>query len=348
MVTTVRIKRTAHLARCCPAPGPAGLCKAQPKPCNRPHAAEGDGRPSREQQVTDSLDLREHQAIYTVQLVARVSRISRRSLPGRAAGQKASRFRHPAEHLRGQPPAGRGLPSCSTGPVRWTESQLTPYSNRSSTSGRQSDVETVFPADTATANLAPPRPARPGQLNLTTPGHRPVRRPDGSRLVDPAISSGREAAARPGPDHQIDRSTLLHISDLDLPRLLKVTRGIPAPRRRKWPVQAGAAEMRTAISPPWYSTSPPSTGDHHRTLLMRGILPNRTQDPAASTPGCACARAAQRPCWFPGRGRKRPAWRVPAGVNDKNVVERRNVTAGAAVDGRGSSPPVSPAGSGSS
>ena len=119
LVTTVRtearISRWLVLVR---APDPAGRLQGAAEAATAT-APEGDGRPARaadgDRQPGSH---REHPGHLHGPAGRPGGGVSREGpVPGRAAGQEGpAALRHPAEHVRGQPPAGRGRRSCSTGP----------------------------------------------------------------------------------------------------------------------------------------------------------------------------------------------------------------------------------------
>ena len=175
-------------------------CKEQPKPQPPPPPKVTVAQPVRQAVTDNSGSHREHPG-HLHGPAGRPGRgVSREgAVPGRATGQEGpAALRHPAEHVRGQPPAGRGADPAAAGPAASTpESQLTRYSNLiQNNAAAQTDVDNWrFQRDTAAANLRAARgPARPGQAQ---PGLHPVTAPfDGRmdrRLVDPGNLVGSAA-----------------------------------------------------------------------------------------------------------------------------------------------------------
>src|SRR6266404_3386798 len=192
---------------------PAG-CKEQPKPQPPPPPKVTVAQPV-QQAVTDSLDLTGNtQAIYTVQLVARVVGYLEKVLfqDGQRVTKGQPLFVIQQNTYEDNLRQAEAAVLQYRAQVQWTESQLTRYSNLiQHNAAARSDVENWrFQRDTAAANL--PRrggAARPGQAQPGLhPGHRPVRWSDGS------TTGGRRQSRRigrqqhgPGPD-QPDRPDL--------------------------------------------------------------------------------------------------------------------------------------------
>src|SRR5260370_33052183 len=158
------------------------------------------------------------------------------------------------------------------------------------------------------------------------------------RLVDPGNLVGSGNSTVLAQINQIDPIYVyFSISDLDLARLLKVTRGIPGPTDgRKWPVHVGLPSEDGYPHQGYLDFAAINLTTTTGTLLMRGILPNAD---GKILPGLYSRVRVPL--------EQRSALLVPevaAGhdqqgdyrlvVNDKNVVERRPVTTGAAVESR--------------
>src|SRR5882762_9635635 len=268
-------------------------CKEQPKPQPPPPPKVTVAQPV-QQAVTDSLDLTGNtQAIYTVQLVARV--------------------------------------------VGYLEKVLF-----QDNAAARSDVENWrFQRDTAAANLRAAEAQRDlAKLNLdytlvTAPfdGRMDRRLVDAGNLVG---SGGNNTVL--AQINQIDPIYVyFNISDLDLARLLKVTRGIPGPTDgRKWPVQTGLPNEDGYPHQGYLDFAAINLTTTTGTLLMRGVLPNadgkilpglytRVRVPLEQRSALLVPEVAI------GHDQQGDYLLV---VNDKNVVERRPITTGAAVESR--------------
>jgi RND family efflux transporter MFP subunit len=158
------------------------------------------------------------------------------------------------------------------------------------------------------------------------------------RLVDPGNLVGSGNSTVLAQINQIDPIYVyFNISDLDLARLLKVTRGIPGPTDgRKWPVQVGLPSEDGYPHQGYLDFAAINLTTTTGTLLMRGILPNadgkilpglytRVRVPLEQRTALLVPEVAV------GHDQQGAYLLV---VNDKNVVERRNVTTGAAVESR--------------
>jgi len=226
--------------------------------------------------------------------------------------------------------------------LQWTESQLTRYSNLiQHNAAARSDVENwLFQRDTAAANLRSAEAQRDlAKLNLdytlvTAPFDGRMDR----RLWTPAISSDR-AAARSWP-----RSTRSTRSTSTSASATSTWRGCSRSR-------AESPAPRTGESGRSHAGLPSEEGYPHQgyldfaainlttttgTLLMRGILPNadgkilpglytRVRVPLEQRSALLVPEVAV------GHDQQGDYLLV---VNDKNVVERRPVTTGAAVESR--------------
>ena len=320
-------------------------CKEPPKPAPPPPPKVTVAQPV-QQTVTDSLDLTGNtQAIYTVQLVARVVGYLEKVL-----------FQDGQQVKKGQPlfviqqntyedtlRQAEAAIQQYLAQLRWTDSQLTRYSNLvQRNAATRSDVENwLFQRDTAAANLRAAEAQRDlAKLNLdytlvTAPFDGRMDR----RLVDPGnlVGSGGNSTVL-AQINQIDPIYVyFNISDLDLARLLKVTRGIPGPTDgQKWPVHAGLPSEDGYPHQGYLDFAAINLTTATGTLLMRGILPNadgkilpglytRVRVPLERRTALLVPEVAV------GRDQQGAYLLV---VNDKNVVERRNVTTGPAVESR--------------
>jgi RND family efflux transporter MFP subunit len=319
-------------------------CKEQPKSQPPPPPKVTVAQPVR-QVVTDNLDLTGNtQAIYTVQLVARVAGYLDKVL-----------FQDGQRVKKGQPlfiiqqntyednlrQAEAAIMQYQV-QLRWTESQLERYSKLiQDNAAAKSDIDNwLFQRDTAVANLRAAEAQRDlAKLNL---GYTLVTAPfDGRmdrRLVDPGNLVGSGSNTVLAQINQIDPIYVyFNISDLDLARLLKVTRGIPGPTDgRKWPVHAGLPNEDGYPHQGYLDFAAINLATTTGTLLMRGVLPNvdgkilpglytRVRVPLEQRSALLVPEVAV------GHDQQGAYLLV---VNDKNVVERRPVTTGAAVESR--------------
>src|SRR6266478_4920849 len=241
-------------------------CKEQPKPQPPPPPKVTVAQPV-QQVVTDSLDLTGNsQAIYTVQLVARVVGYLEKVL-----------FQDGQQVKKGQP---LFVILQNRAQLWWTESQLDRYSNLiQHNAAAKSDVENWrFQRDTAAANLRSAEAQRDlAKLNLDyTLVNAPFDGRMDRRLVDPGNLVGSGNSTVLAQINQIDPLYVyFSISDLDLARLLKVTRGIPGPSDgRKWPVLVGLPSEDGYPHQGYLDSAAINLTTTTGTLLMRGILPN--------------------------------------------------------------------------
>ena len=311
-------------------------CKEPAKPPPPPPPKVTVAQPV-QQAVTDSLDLTGNtQAIYTVQLVARVVGYLEKVL-----------FQDGQQVKKGQPlfviqqntyednlRQAEASVLQYRAQLQWTESQVTRYSNLiQRNAAARSDVENWhYQRDTAAANLRAAEAQRDlAKLNLdytlvTAPFDGRMDR----RLVDPGnlVGSGGNNTVL-AQINQIDPIYVyFNISDLDLARLLKVTRGIPGPTDgRKWPVHAGLPNEDGYPHQGYLDFAAINLATTTGTLLMRGILPNTD---GKILPGLYTRvrvpleqrRALLVPEVAVGHDQQGDYLLV---VNDKNVVERRPV-----------------------
>ncbi len=318
-------------------------CKEQPKPQPPPPPKVTVAQPV-QQAVTDNLDLTGNtQAIYTVQLVARVVGYLEKALfqDGQRVKKGQPLFVIQQNTYKDNLRQAEAAILQYRAQLQWTESQLTRYSNLiQQNAAARSDVENwVFQRDTAAANLRAAEAQRDlAQLNLdytlvTAPFDGRMDR----RLVDPGnlVGSGGNNTVL-AQINQIDPIYVyFNISDLDLARLLKVTRGIPGPTDgRKWPVHAGLPNEDGYPHQGYLDFAAINLATTTGTLLMRGVLPNadgkilpglytRVRVPLEQRSALLVPEVAV------GHDQQGDYLLV---VNDKNVVERRPVTTGAAVE----------------
>ena len=294
------------------------------------------------QRVTDYLELTGNtQAIYTVQLVARVAGYLEQVLfqDGQIVKKGQSLFviqRNTYEDNLRQAEAAIAQYRAQ---LQWTESQLSRYSNLLQyNAAAKADIDNWhFQRDTAQANLRSAEAQRDlAKLNLdytivTAPFDGRMDR----RQVDPGNLVGSGGNTVLASINQIDPIYVyFNISDLDLARLLKRTGGVPGPSdARKWPVHVGLPGEDAYPRQGNLDFAAISLTSTTGTLLMRGTLSNpdgrmlpglyaRVRVPieeraAVLVPEVAIAHDQQGDYVFV--------------VDDKNVVERRAVKTGPAV-----------------
>ena len=319
-------------------------CKEQPKPQPPPPPKVTVAQPV-QQTVTDSLDLTGNtQAIYTVQLVARVVGYLEKVLfqDGQQVKKGQPLFVIQQNTYQDNLRQAEAAILQYRAQLQWTESQLDRYSNLiQHNAAARSDVENwKFQRDTAVANLRAAEAQRDlAKLNLdytlvTAPFDGRMDR----RLVDPGNLVGSGGSTVLAQINQIDPIYVyFNISDLDLARLLKVTRGIPGSTDgRKWPVHAGLPSEDGYPHQGYLDFAAINLTTTTGTLLMRGVLPNtdgkilpglytRVRVPLEQRSAMLVPEVAV------GHDQQGDYLLV---VNDKNVVERRGVTTGPSVESR--------------
>jgi RND family efflux transporter MFP subunit len=317
-------------------------CKEQPKPQPPPPPKVTVAQPV-QQTVTDSLDLTGNtQAIYTVQLVARVVGYLEKVLfqDGQRVKKGQPLFVIQQNTYQDNLRQAEAAILQYRAQLQWTESQLDRYSNLiQHNAAARSDVENwKFQRDTAVANLRAAEAQRDlAKLNLdytlvTAPFDGRMDR----RLVDPGNLVGSGGSTVLAQINQIDPLYVyFNISDLDLARLLKVTRGIPGSTDgRKWPVHAGLPSEDGYPHQGYLDFAAINLTTTTGTLLMRGVLPNtdgkilpglytRVRVPLEQRSAMLVPEVAV------GHDQQGDYLLV---VNDKNVVERRGVTTGPSVE----------------
>ena len=319
-------------------------CKEQPKPQPPPPPKVTVAQPV-QQTVTDSLDLTGNtQAIYTVQLVARVVGYLEKVLfqDGQRVKKGQPLFVIQQNTYQDNLRQAEAAILQYRAQLQWTESQLDRYSNLiQHNAAARSDVENwKFQRDTAVANLRAAEAQRDlAKLNLdytlvTAPFDGRMDR----RLGDPGTLVGSGGSTVLAQINQIDPLYVyFNISDLDLARLLKVTRGIPGSTDgRKWPVHAGLPSEDGYPHQGYLDFAAINLTTTTGTLLMRGVLPNtdgkilpglytRVRVPLEQRSAMLVPEVAV------GHDQQGDYLLV---VNDKNVVERRGVTTGPSVESR--------------
>jgi len=317
-------------------------CGEKPKPQAPPPPKVTVAQPV-QRTVTDYLDLTGNiQAIYTVQLVARVAGYLEQVFfrDGQIVKKGQPLFLIQQNTYQNNLQQAEASIQQYKAQLWWAESQFARYSNLvQNKAASQSDVDSWhYQRDLAQANLRSAEAQRDlAVLNLS---YTDVRAPfDGRidrRLKDPGNFVGSDENTVLAEINQIDPIYVyFNVSDLDLTRLLKSTGGIPGPSAaRQWPVQAGLPGEEGYPHKGNLDFAAINLTTTSGTLLMRGILPNAAgrilpglyarvrvplgQRAALLIPDAAVGHDQQGSYVFV--------------VNDKNLVERRGVKTGPAVD----------------
>jgi RND family efflux transporter MFP subunit len=317
-------------------------CGEKPKPPPPPPPKVTVAQPQH-RAVTDSLELTGNsQAIYTVQLVARVAGYLEQVLfqDGQIVKKGQPLFVIQRNTYEDSLRQAEAAILQNRAQLAWAEAQFTRFSNLvQHNAATQSDVDNWrSQRDIAQANLRAAEAQRDlAKLNLDyTLVSAPFDGRMDRRQVDPGNLVGSGGGTVLGSINQIDPIYVyFSISDLDLARLLKSTGGIPGPSdSRKWPVYVGLPGEDGYPRQGHLDFAAISLTSNTGTLLMRGIL--RNQD-GRILPGLyARVRVPLE---------RKAAFLVPEVavghdqqgayvfvVNDKNVVERRTVRPGAALE----------------
>ncbi len=293
--------------------------------------------------VTDYLELTGNtQAIYTVQLVARVAGYLEKILfqDGQIVKKGQPLFLIQQNTYEANLQQAEAQILLQKAQLDYAQIQLDRYSNlMPQKAASQTDVDNWrYQRDSARANLQAAQAQRDlAKLNLS---YTQVTAPfDGRidrRLQDPGNLVGAGENTVLAQINQIDPIYLyFNISDLDLARLLKSTHGIPGPAdAQKWPVFAGLPNEEGYPHRGRLDFAAISLTTTTGTLLMRGVFSNPD---GKILPGLyARLRVPVE---------KKAAFLVPEVaigndqqgsyvfvVNEKNVVERRSVKTGPVVD----------------
>jgi RND family efflux transporter MFP subunit len=294
--------------------------------------------------VTDYLDLTGNtQAIYTVQLVARVAGYLEKVLfqDGQPVKKGQPLFLIQQDTYEASLRQAEAQILLQQAQLEFAQKQLERFSNLlPNNAASQTDVDNWrYQRDSASANLQAAQAQRElARLNLdyttvTAPFDGRIDR----RLQDPGNLVGSGGTTALAQISQIDPLYVyFNISDLDLARLLKSTNGIPGPSdARKWPVSAGLPSEEGYPHRGHLDFAAISLTSTTGTLLMRGVLANpdgrilpglytRVRVPLEQSAAFLVPDAAI--------GHDQQGSYVLV-VNEKNVVERRSVKTGPALDG---------------
>ena len=320
-------------------------CGEKPKP-QAPPAPKVTVAQSARQTVTDALELTGNtQAIYTVQLVARVAGYLEKVLfqDGQLVKKGQPLFIIQQNTYQASLEQAEAQILLQEAQLDFAEKQLQRFSNLlPDKAASQTDVDNWrYQRDSARANLQAAKAQRElAQLNLdytlvTAPFDGRIDR----RLQDPGnlVGSGPSTSVL-AQINQVDPIYLyFNISDLDLARLLKSTHGIPAPTdAKKWPVYAGFPSEDGYPHQGYLDFAAINLTATTGTLLMRGILPNpngkilpglyaRVRVPLEQRAALVVPEVAV--------GHDQQGSYVLV-VNEKNVVERRSIKTGPALKSR--------------
>lgn len=320
-----------------------GGCGEKPKQQPPPPPKVTVAQPA-QRVVTDYLELTGNtQAIYTVQLVARVAGYLEKILfqDGQFVKKGQPLFLIQQNTYEDNLRQTEATILQYRAQLEYAEAQFIRYSNLvTQNAAAQSDVDNWrYQRDTAQANLRSAEAQRDlAKLNLS---YTDIRAPfDGRidrRLQDPGNLVGAGENTVLAAVNQIDPIYVyFNISDHDLARLLKIKRRIPgAADAQEWPLFAGLPDEEGYPHPGHLDFAAITLTTTTGTLLMRGtfsnpdgkILPGlyaRLQVPvekkaAFLVPEVAIANDQQGTYVFV--------------VSEKNIVERRNVKTGPVVDG---------------
>jgi len=294
--------------------------------------------------VTDALELNGNtQAIYTVQLVARVAGYLDKVLfqDGQVVKRGQPLFIIQQNTYEASLRQAEAQILLNQAQLEFAQKQLERFSNLlPNNAASQTDVDNWrYQRDSARANLDSARAQRElAQLNLdyttvTAPFDGRIDR----RLQDPGNLVGSNGSTPLAQISQIDPMYLyFNISDLDLARLVKSTHGVPGTTSaKKWPIFAALPNENGYPHQGQLDFAAISVTTTTGTLLVRGIFSNpdgkmlpglyaRVRVPleqkgAFLVPDAAIGHDQQGSYVF--------------AVNEKNVVERKSIATGPAVDG---------------
>ncbi len=293
--------------------------------------------------VTDTVELTGNtQAIYTVQLVARVSGYLEKVLfqDGQRVEKGQPLFLIQQNTYEDNLRQAEATILQYQAQLQYAEAQFTRYSNLvQRKAASQSDVDNWrYQRDTAQANLRSAEAQRDlAQLNLSyTDIRAPFNGRIDRRLEDPGNLVGAGENTVLAAISQIDPIYVyFNISDADLGRLLRGTRWTPGRSSSvEWPVFAGLPNEEGYPHQGHLDYAAISLTTTTGTLLLRGIFPNpdgailpglyaRVRVPLETRPALLVPEAAL------GNDQQGPYVLL---VNENNTVERRNVKTGPVVD----------------
>jgi len=318
-------------------------CQEQPKQQPPPPPKVTVARPVH-RVVTDAMELTGNtQAIYTVQLVARVVGYLEKVLfqDGQLVKKGQPLFLIQQNTYQANLQQAEAQISLQQAQLDYAEKQLARYSNLlPNKAASQTDVDNWrYQRDSARANLQAAQAQRElAQLNLdytqvTAPFDGRIDR----RLQDPGNLVGSGGNTVLAEINQVDPIYVyFSISDLDLARLLKSTHGIPGPAdARKWPVYVGLPGEGGYPHQGYLDFAAISLTTTTGTLLMRGIVSNPDGQILPGLYGRVRVPVEQRAAFLipeAAIGHDQQGSYVFV-VNEKNVVERKSVTTGPAEDG---------------
>jgi RND family efflux transporter MFP subunit len=317
-------------------------CREKPKQQPPPPPKVTVAQPVR-RMVSDDLEVPGNtQAIYTVQLVARVAGYLEKVLfqDGQIVKKGQPLFLIQQNTYQDNLQQAEAAVLQFRANLVYAQAQWERYSKLVlEKAGSQSDVDNWhFQRDQAQANLrSAEAQVSLAQLNLS---YTDVRAPfDGRmdrRLKDPGNLVGAGENTVLASINQIDPMYLyFNIADVDLARLLKSSHGIPgvaAPQ--KWPVFAGLPNEEGYPHRGYLDFAAISLTTTTGTLLMRGILPNANGQILAGLFARVRVPIEQRTALVVPEvaiGHDQQGSYVFV-VNEKNVVERRSVKTGPTVD----------------
>jgi RND family efflux transporter MFP subunit len=317
-------------------------CREKPKQQAPPPPKVTVAQPV-QRMVSDDLEVPGNtQAIYTVQLVARVAGYLEKVLfqDGQIVKKGQPLFLIQQNTYQDNLQQAEAAVLQFRANLVYAQAQWERYSKLVlEKAGSQSDVDNWrFQRDQAQANLrSAEAQVSLAQLNLS---YTDVRAPfDGRmdrRLRDPGNLVGAGENTVLASINQIDPMYLyFNIADVDLARLLKSSHGIPgvaAPQ--KWPVFAGLPNEEGYPHRGYLDFAAISLTTTTGTLLMRGILPNANGQILAGLFARVRVPIEQRTALVVPEvaiGHDQQGSYVFV-VNEKNVVERRSVKTGPTVD----------------
>jgi len=317
-------------------------CREKPKQQPPPPPKVTVAQPV-QRMVTDDLELTGNtQAIYTVQLVARVAGYLEKILfqDGQIVKKGQPLFLIQQNTYQDNLEQAEAAVLQYRAQLVYAQAQYERYSNLVlEKAGSQSDVDNWhFQRDLAQANLRSAEAQRElAKLNLS---YTDVRAPfDGRmdrRLKDPGNLVGAGENTVLASINQIDPMYVyFNIADVDLARLLKGRSGIPgATDPQKWPVFTGLPSEEGYPHRGYLDFAAISLTTTTGTLLMRGVLPNANGQILSGLYARVRVPIEQRNAFLVPEvaiGHDQQGSYVFV-VNEKNVVERRSVKTGPAVD----------------